>query len=88
MHIPLWAGRMSAGTVLNDATGRVAYSMLKCHTVCAHPVILICCTPTGTGMYVDRLLAFSLMVCLPPFLLVLLLPSSLKAFPEPSTYLR
>lgn len=63
MHIPLWAGNISASVFLSNATGRMVYSMLKCHAVCAHPTILICCTLRGVGICSDWLVVFSAMVC-------------------------
>lgn len=87
MHILLWAGSVSASAVWNDAPGRLVYLMLKCYMMCAHPMILICSLLSGIGICSHRLVMFCLCVSV-PFLFVLLLWASLKAFPGPSSGLR
>lgn len=73
----MWAGSISVSTALNDGTGRMVYLMLKCHTIGAHPTILICCALKGVGICSDRMIPLSLVACgLHPFLFVLLLLSS------------
>lgn len=66
MRTPLWAGSISASTVLDGVTARVAYAMLKCHTMGAPPMILIGCALWGVDICSDRLLAFALIVCVRP----------------------
>lgn len=36
-----WAGTIAAGALVGDTTRGMACLMLKCHTVCARPTILI-----------------------------------------------
>lgn len=47
-----WAGTTAAGALVGDTTRGMACLMLKCHTVCARPTILISNIVKRLGMYV------------------------------------